>query len=491
MSTPPRNRPQLYLQMTSIIKPTNSDVLCGRGVTTNRHPGNESFRALVNCNKELYVSSTKKNKMMISRSIVEAVRNKPGRFLEKDAVTKLWMDIGDKKAIEKTSQALRDGAASLRKQLSEDLSDPDFLNAVFSSESELNESQTDSYKSNCDKNKHNVIEPNDGSEITQQHKRIKSEEESVAGSTLPSSYASSLHSSIDMDYEVKHNSKSNNSNNTPRPPLPSTNSNTKRHIRHHSLKTPCPVTSKATVTPPPAMPATPVTSSSAPVSPHPHLLPTDSYQPPYSNPNKRSHVRRHTSDVLPDQLYNNYSHHYPPSPTPSYNNPDAKFVTPYQTNNSPPSIQRSYSNPTTSYYNRRTPPPPPNYYSPTMPYHERKKYYSDRPTQETFDHGNTHQPSYYYDGENYGRENYNVDNHHQHHHHCRPPPTLPFRGTPHSVRDLNYPRRMEENRMMKEEDGVDSYEDLEMITPLPFELDEGSQEARMSFSTMIDLQNRL
>lgn len=123
-----------FLPMENILHPTNQDVLCGRGVTTNRHKGNESFRALVNCNKELYVSSTKKNKMNISRSIVEAVRSKdptPGRFLEKNS-NGTWFDIGDKKAIEKTSQALRDGAAHLRKQLSEDLSDPDFLNAVFS-----------------------------------------------------------------------------------------------------------------------------------------------------------------------------------------------------------------------------------------------------------------------------------------------------------------------------------------------------------------------
>ena len=71
--------------------------------------------------------------MAISRSIVEAVRARspPGRFLEKDVDTGLWYDIGDKKAIEKTSQALRDGAASLRKQLSDDMSDPNFLEAVF------------------------------------------------------------------------------------------------------------------------------------------------------------------------------------------------------------------------------------------------------------------------------------------------------------------------------------------------------------------------
>ena len=71
--------------------------------------------------------------MKISRSVVDAVRSldPPGRFLEKDPSSGKWFDIGDKKAVEKTSQALRDGAASLRRQLSQDLSHPDFLSAVF------------------------------------------------------------------------------------------------------------------------------------------------------------------------------------------------------------------------------------------------------------------------------------------------------------------------------------------------------------------------
>jgi len=120
-------------ELSDIKQPHHNDVLCGRGVTTNRHKGNESFRALVGLNKEVYVSSTKKQKMGISRSIVDAVRSldPPGRFLEKNPISGLWSDIGHKKAVEKTSQALRDGAASLRKQLSADLGDPDFLNAVF------------------------------------------------------------------------------------------------------------------------------------------------------------------------------------------------------------------------------------------------------------------------------------------------------------------------------------------------------------------------
>eukprot|EP00339_Tiarina_fusa_P013233 CAMPEP_0117068934 /NCGR_PEP_ID=MMETSP0472-20121206/48319_1 /TAXON_ID=693140 ORGANISM="Tiarina fusus, Strain LIS" /NCGR_SAMPLE_ID=MMETSP0472 /ASSEMBLY_ACC=CAM_ASM_000603 /LENGTH=706 /DNA_ID=CAMNT_0004791209 /DNA_START=33 /DNA_END=2153 /DNA_ORIENTATION=+ len=129
-------------QTSDIFEPHHNDVLCGRGVTTNRHPGNESFRRLVSLNKELYVTSTKRQKMSISRSIVEAVRtlDPPGRFLDKDPLTGRWFEVGHKKAVEKTSQALRDGAASLRKQLSADLGDPDFFNAVFHSEGEQGDS---------------------------------------------------------------------------------------------------------------------------------------------------------------------------------------------------------------------------------------------------------------------------------------------------------------------------------------------------------------
>lgn len=91
------------------------------------------------------MTSTKREKMAISRSIVNAVRSMtpPGRFLQEHTDTLLWNDVGDRKAIEKTSQALRDGAAALRKQLSEDLADPSFLNAVFV--------ETSSVQSKCSK----------------------------------------------------------------------------------------------------------------------------------------------------------------------------------------------------------------------------------------------------------------------------------------------------------------------------------------------------
>lgn len=102
--------------LIGIVTPHPNDVLCGRGGGSNNHPGNESFRELVNEVKFPYVNCPKREKPLIARRIVEAVRNQtpPGRFLSKDSKTGLWNDIGDGKAREKTSQALREGAPIIR-----------------------------------------------------------------------------------------------------------------------------------------------------------------------------------------------------------------------------------------------------------------------------------------------------------------------------------------------------------------------------------------
>lgn len=111
-------------------QPTHTDVLLGRGVATTRHPGNRRFRSIVSEHLTLYATSTKKQKMMISRSIVDRIREE-GEFLEKRAGTSSWHAVDDRRALEKTAQALRDGAAPIRKRLTENLGDPAFLDAVF------------------------------------------------------------------------------------------------------------------------------------------------------------------------------------------------------------------------------------------------------------------------------------------------------------------------------------------------------------------------
>lgn len=65
-----------------------------------------------------YVRAPKIQKPSVARVIVRAIRNgdPPGRFLKKDDATGKWVDIGDKKAAEKTSQALREKTGEEREK---------------------------------------------------------------------------------------------------------------------------------------------------------------------------------------------------------------------------------------------------------------------------------------------------------------------------------------------------------------------------------------
>lgn len=104
-----------------IMDINNNDVLCGRGGATNSHVGNREFRKLVKKFKDKYLSAKKKDKPAVAAEVVEVIRklDPPGRFLKKDKDSGYWIDIGDARAKEKTSQALREGAPLIRKQMSE------------------------------------------------------------------------------------------------------------------------------------------------------------------------------------------------------------------------------------------------------------------------------------------------------------------------------------------------------------------------------------
>lgn len=88
---------------------TDNDTLLGRGGATNHHKGNKVFRSIVQKYREEYVDAPKISKPDVSRKVVLIIRrsNPPGRFLKKNPDGK-WYDVGDKKATEKASQALRE-----------------------------------------------------------------------------------------------------------------------------------------------------------------------------------------------------------------------------------------------------------------------------------------------------------------------------------------------------------------------------------------------
>lgn len=96
--------------LTDIAEPGINDCLFGRGGGTNHHPGNKRYRTIVEDRKETYLTSKRLDKPMIAMDIITEWRGQdpPGRFLKQNDITKLWDDVGDKKAREKTSQALRE-----------------------------------------------------------------------------------------------------------------------------------------------------------------------------------------------------------------------------------------------------------------------------------------------------------------------------------------------------------------------------------------------
>ena len=105
---------------TASFQISQNDVLCGRGGLTNHHPGNVFFRRLVRIKQEAYLKASKREKAGVAREIVDLIRSlsPSGRFLKKDPQNPgVWIEIGDRKAREKTSQALREGAPELREEL--------------------------------------------------------------------------------------------------------------------------------------------------------------------------------------------------------------------------------------------------------------------------------------------------------------------------------------------------------------------------------------
>ena len=97
----------MTMEITSEIN--SNDVLCGRGGATNNHDGNRRFRSTVSDHQTEYLGSRKKDKALIANRIVRIIRERGGRFLRREEASGQWVDVGDKKAAEKTSQALREG----------------------------------------------------------------------------------------------------------------------------------------------------------------------------------------------------------------------------------------------------------------------------------------------------------------------------------------------------------------------------------------------
>jgi len=110
-----------------IRNPHAHDVLCGRGGGINGHVGNRVFRDLVAERRLDYnLAATKCEKARVAKEVMKLVTglSPPGRFLMRDptgGIGSWWIEIDENKAMAKTSQALREGAPSIRAQHRDEL----------------------------------------------------------------------------------------------------------------------------------------------------------------------------------------------------------------------------------------------------------------------------------------------------------------------------------------------------------------------------------
>jgi hypothetical protein len=111
--------------MTLVTTPNPNDVLCGRGRAIRNHPGNQRFLELIMQYKDEYMTARKGGKLDIVKTVMEGIKERNGSFLQQvkgstnngnnsddqdDAaiLRGVWTDIGEYRAMTKTSQAFRD-----------------------------------------------------------------------------------------------------------------------------------------------------------------------------------------------------------------------------------------------------------------------------------------------------------------------------------------------------------------------------------------------
>jgi hypothetical protein len=84
--------------------------------------GNKRFRDIVSLHKDEYAEASKVSKPIVARKIVKAIRNAnpPGRFLMRNVYDSKWYDVGDRRAAEKASQALREKSQEEKKSKDDD-----------------------------------------------------------------------------------------------------------------------------------------------------------------------------------------------------------------------------------------------------------------------------------------------------------------------------------------------------------------------------------
>ncbi|KAL7473991.1 hypothetical protein ACHAWX_000004, partial [Stephanocyclus meneghinianus] len=103
-----KKRREREIDESTVCEPTENDVLFGRGGLTNNHPGNIFFRQKALELQKWYEQSSEEFKTEISIILVESVKGRGGRFLEKGKGSDEWYEVIKNGPRRKASQQLRE-----------------------------------------------------------------------------------------------------------------------------------------------------------------------------------------------------------------------------------------------------------------------------------------------------------------------------------------------------------------------------------------------
>jgi hypothetical protein len=96
-----------YIPFSFLFRPNNMNP-CAHIRYSNHHAGNEWYRRLIKSNRPLYRACPKHTKLLVAKAVVQAVDQQGGRFLDKEKGSGLWYVVEYKRAVDKTSQGLRE-----------------------------------------------------------------------------------------------------------------------------------------------------------------------------------------------------------------------------------------------------------------------------------------------------------------------------------------------------------------------------------------------
>jgi hypothetical protein len=96
-------------QLPEGYKPSEIDILCGRGGVCLEHAGNITFSDVVRANLQKYIEAPKRiDKGIVVNSVVDSLKESGVRFIKQDKHSKLYCELSHDQAHEKTGHAIRD-----------------------------------------------------------------------------------------------------------------------------------------------------------------------------------------------------------------------------------------------------------------------------------------------------------------------------------------------------------------------------------------------